>query len=82
MSKWTPAPWKVSGVGAVIGRDGEYIASVQPLMATRYNAALIAEAPAMAELLDDACAALEMGEAETRSFVALQIRALLERINK
>ena len=76
MSKWTPAPWKVSGVGAVIGRDGEYIASVQPLMATRYNAALIAEAPAMAELIQ------RLADSGTDSPICNDARALLERINK
>lgn len=44
------------------------------------NARLIEAAPELVEALEDAMAALEMGEAETRSFVALQIRALLARI--
>lgn len=47
-----------------------------------YVARLESESAEMAELLDDACAALEMGEAETRSHVALQIRALLARIDQ
>ena len=87
-AKWTPGPWVSEYVGEssagpdAVGvyevtngfrRIAEYISEA--------DAILIAAAPEMAELLDDARAALESAEAETRNAVAIQIRALLSRIN-
>jgi len=93
MSKWTPGKWWVGysesgAVVAVVNESGDryFVAHINEgypnAEQSEANARLIAAAPEMAELLDDACAALEMGEAETRSYVALQIRALLARIDQ